>query len=114
MDLEFSRFLKNSLLCVLEREEMPFFESGTHTIEVKLGSDGEVTVLYDGLMISHKEPYTFSGPHRFSIKEGDAEIIYEVKVKPKGGRLGAVTGIGKALAPVVEVFRNGEKLKQKT
>jgi len=91
---------------------MPSFEYGTHTIEVKLGPNGEETVLYDGLMVSHKKPYTFGAPHKFSIKEEDELVNYEVQTKPKGGLLGAVTGIGKALSPRVEVLRNGKKISE--
>jgi len=91
---------------------MPSFAYGTHTIEVKLGPGGEETVLYDGLMISHKKPYSFGVSHKFSVKEADEKVEYEVKTKPKGGLLGAVTGIGKALAPKVEVLRNGMKINE--
>jgi len=91
---------------------MPFFAYGTHTIEVKLGPYGEETVLYDGLMISHKKPYSFGVSHKFSVKEAGEEVNYEVKIEPKGGLFGAVTGIGKVLAPKVEVFRDGKKINE--
>jgi len=91
---------------------MPFFAYGTHTIEVNLGRDGEEIVLYDGLMISHKKPYSFGVSHKFSVKEAGEEINYEVKTKPKGGLLGSVTRIGKALSPNVEVYRNGMKISE--
>jgi len=91
---------------------MPFFAYGTHTIEVKLGPNGEESVLYDGLMVSYKKPYALGAPHKFSVKEEDELVNYEVQIKPKGGLLGSVTGIGKALAPRVELLRNGMKINE--
>jgi len=91
---------------------MPFFAYGTHTIEVKLGPYEEETVLYEGLMISHKKPYSFGVSHKFSVKETDEEVNYEVRIEPKGGLFGALTRIGKVLAPKVEVLRDGRKINE--
>jgi len=88
---------------------MPFIKYGNHTIEVRLERHGEETVFYDGEVMSSKMT-TFGGTHRFSVKEDDEAVNYEVKIKPKGGLFGVVTGFGLATAPTVEVRRNGKKI----
>jgi hypothetical protein len=88
---------------------MPIIKYGNHIIDVRLEQSGEETVTYDGELMSSKMS-TFGATHKFSVKEEGQDVAYEVKVKPKGGLLGKVTGIGMSFAPKVEVFREGKKI----
>jgi len=80
---------------------MPIIKYGNHVIDVKLEQSGEETVTYDGEPMSSKMS-TFGATHKFSVKEEGQDVAYEVKVKPKGGLLGKVTGIGMSFAPRVK------------
>jgi len=46
--------------------------------------------------------------HDFSVNEEGKDVAYQVKVKPKTGMFGKITGF--SLGPRVEVFRNGKKI----
>lgn len=88
---------------------MPFVIYGNHNIEIKFEARGEENIFYDGEIVSSKTTVR-GGTHNFSVEEEGEKVNYEVKIKPKGGILGIVTGFAAVSAPKIEVRRNGKKI----
>ena len=88
---------------------MPVVQFGNHTIEIKFERNGEEAIYYDARIVSSKMS-TFGGTHNFSVNEDGKDIAYKVQIKPKGGILGKITGMGMSFAPKVEVFREGNRI----
>lgn len=87
---------------------MALIKYGNHVIEVRFELNAVKTVLYDGEVMSSKQGI-FGGTYTFCVKEEGQDAVYDVKVTPRGGLLGVLSGVGASLQRV-EVFRNGKKI----
>ena len=89
---------------------MPFIKYKNNIIEIKMDRmTGEENVFYNKDIVSSKTSM-FGATHKFSVQEEGENVNYEIKVKVRGGLFGKITGIGMALPPIVEVYRNDKKI----
>jgi len=65
--------------------------TGGHTFDIaRTYFIGTQRITVDGRVVSEKRSAFYLTPHSFSLREGSADVIYEVDVLSKGFRMGYI------------------------
>ena len=65
--------------------------TGGHTLEIARGLfTGKERITLDGRVVSEKGSVFYLTPHSFTVREGSADVIYEVDVLSKGFWMGYI------------------------
>jgi hypothetical protein len=65
--------------------------AGGHTLEIGWSMwTGKERITMDGRVVSEKRSYLHITPHSFTLREGSADVVYEVNVLSNGFLVGYI------------------------